>query len=129
MDSNEKKLVFFETIGSVLWFVMDSAWMFGSVTFAELLILPSVIFNFAIFFYTERSFSPFAVTAAMNAWLMMNILWMVGDMERAPILVFAAKITFGIGMLFLLVAFVKSRSSREVLVSVLRRFRRLRVKI
>ena len=116
-----------ETFGSVLWFLMDGFWMLNLALPAKAMVLPTLVVNFLVFRYTSRSFSAYAVVAAMNSWLVMNILWMVGDLDKDPAPLVAARAMFGLGMVMLLLAVAKDATNPERLAKVLAHFRRLRI--
>jgi hypothetical protein len=121
------KQVLVETIGSVLWFVMDGLWMLNQASPAKAMVLPTLAVNLFVFRYTKRSFSQFAIVAAMNAWLLMNIFWMVGDLDKNPRLIEFARALFGLGLVLLVLAIGRDAANPEALAKLLTRFRRLRV--
>jgi hypothetical protein len=67
-----------------------------------------------------------SVVAAMNSWLVMNILWVVGDLDKDPRPVAVARVLFVLGMVFLALAVGRDATRPERLTKVLARFRRLR---
>jgi hypothetical protein len=121
------KLALTETIGSVLWFVMDGFWMLSLALPAKMMVLPTLAFNLLVFRFTPRSFGHLSVVAAMNAWLMMNILWMAGDLDKDPRFVAAARVMFGLGLVLLALAAGRDAARPERLAKVLAHFRRLRI--
>lgn len=121
------RLVLVETVGSVLWFVMDGLWMLNQALPAKAVAAPALAVNLFVFRYTKHSFSQFAVVAAMNAWLVMNICWMVGDLDRDPRPLAVARVMFGLGMALLALAVAREAASPERLTRVLSHFRRLRI--
>ena len=118
------QLALTETIGSVLWFVMDGFWMLNLALPARLMVLPTLAVNLWVFRYTKRSLGQVCVVAAMNSWLVMNILWMLGDLAKDPRPVEAARVLFALGIVLLVLAVVRGG---EGLTKVLARFRRLRI--
>jgi hypothetical protein len=116
-----------ETVGSVLWFVMDGLWMLNQALPAKAMAAPTLAVNLLVFRYTKRSFSHFAVACAMNCWLVMNICWMVGDLDRNPQPLAAARVMFAFGIGFLAFAVGRNAMNRERLTQVLTHFRRLRI--
>ena len=115
-----------ETIGSVLWFIMDGLWMLNAAVGAKAMIVPTVLVNLFVFRYTRRSVSQFSVVAAMNAWLLMNVFWMAGDLDKVPGPLVVARTMFAVGVVLLVLA-VASAWRAEGVRQVLARFRRLRV--
>lgn len=124
---DQDKLMFVETVGSVLWFVMDGFWMLNSPAPAKTMIMPTLIVNLFVFRYTRRSLAHLAVVAAMNSWLAMNIFWMVGDLDKAPDLIAIARVLFASGILLLVVAVASTGLQRERLTKAMSHFRRLRI--
>ena len=119
----QEKLVLVETAGSVLWFAMDGFWMLNVGGAAKAMVMPTLAMNLLVFRYTRRTLSQVAVVAAMNSWLLMNICWMVGDLDRDPRALIAARVLFGLGIALLIIAVGRGASRPEVLA----RFRRLRM--
>lgn len=122
-----EKLAFSETVGSILWFFMDAAWMFEISFLAKVLITPTVLVNLSGFRYTERKLTGFFVTVAMNAWLIMNIFWMVSDLNKVDSLLIVARVMFIVGIGFLIAAIAKTGLDYQLLLEMLSRFRRLRI--
>ena len=123
----QNRLALVETLGSVLWFIMDGFWMLSQTLPAKGMVAPTLAVNLLVFRYTERSFSQYCVVAAMNSWLLMNICWMLGDLDKDPRPVAVAQMMFALGMLLLLLAVAKNVRHPERLVKGLTRFRRLRM--
>lgn len=120
-------LVVIEAIGSLAWFLMDGCWMLGLGGMARALVLPTVVAHWAAFRYTERSLVDMAVTASVNCWVLMNVLWMVADLEDRPVLLGPARVALGAGIVLLLLAALRARATGDLLKHTLGRFRRLRI--
>jgi hypothetical protein len=127
MENQQEKLVLVETVGSVLWFFMDGFWMLNQALAAKAMILPTLAVNLLVFRFTRQSLSQFSVVAAMNSWLAMNICWMVGDLDKDPKPVAAARVMFLLGIALLALAVARDATQPERLKNVLARFRRLRI--
>ena len=125
--AQHERLVLTETIGSVLWFLMDGFWMLALSGPAKAMVLPTLAVNLFVFRYTKRSFSQIAVVSAMNCWLLMNIFWMISDLDKDPRLMIVAQALFGLGILLLVAVVVRNAARGERLTQVLAHFRRLRV--
>jgi hypothetical protein len=123
----QQKQMLFETIGSVLWFFMDGCWMLNQAFAAKAMILPTLVVNLWVFRFARQSFSQFSVVAAMNAWLAMNIFWMIGDLDKDPRPLAAARAMFALGIVFLTLAVGREAMHPDRLAKVLTRFRRLRI--
>lgn len=122
-------MLFWETLGSVLWLLMDGGWMLGWEVAAFALILPCVAANLMVFRHTPRVVPVLAVTAAMNCWLGMNVIWMVADLRGMPSLLVVARVFLAAGCGLLLFAFSASRWRPDARAALLARFRRLRVQL
>lgn len=123
----QEKQILTETIGSVLWFVMDGLWMLNLALPAKSMVWPTLAVNLFVFRYTKRSLSQISVVAAMNAWLLMNIFWMWGDLDRDPRPLVIARVMFALGIVLLLVSAGKDAARPDRWIKVLARFRRLRM--
>ena len=123
----QDKLVLVETIGSVLWFIMDGFWMLNQAFAAKAMVIPTFVVNLLVFRYTKRSFSQYSVVAAMNSWLLMNVCWMVGDLDKDPRPITAARVLFALGIGLLGLAVGRDAMHPERLTKVLAHFRRLRI--
>ncbi|HXV26839.1 MAG TPA: hypothetical protein VD862_02350 [Candidatus Paceibacterota bacterium] len=126
MDEQSRKLAFWETVGSVLWFLMDACWMLEWSGAARLLIAPTVVPNLWAFRYTERSPAALAITAAMNSWLAMNCCWMVADLGGPPVLLTLARVFLGAGIVLIAFSVIVTLRERQSLLTILGRFRRFR---
>ncbi len=125
--TRDERLALAETFGSVCWFFMDAAWMVDWTTVARLLVVPTVLVNLAVFVWTERRLAHFAVTAAVNAWVGMNVTWMIEDLGGSPIFGVVARV-FGVAGVVLIGMALVASPWRETARIALRRFRRLRVR-
>ena len=121
------KLALTETVGSVLWFVMDGFWLLDQALPAKVMVLPTLTINLLVFRFTKRSFSHMSVAAAMNAWLVMNTFWMIGDLDKNARLVAIARGMFVVGLVLLGLAVARDATRPEGLTKVLASFRRLRI--
>ena len=126
-SARARRLVLLETTGSLLWFLMDGCWMLGLGGPARALALPTLAAHGLAFRYTERSAVELAVTGSVNCWVLMNVLWMVGDLEGRPDLLAWAQAAFAAGLALLLLAAVRARATGELFRRTLGRFRRLRM--
>ena len=126
MDEQSRRLALWETVGSVIWFLMDGCWMRGWGTLATVLILPTLLPNLMAFRYTERRPAPLAITAAMNSWLVMNCCWMVADLGGPKGLLTGGDAFFALGVALIGLACVMTLRAGGSLLDVLGRFRRFR---
>src|SRR5215218_3331684 len=70
----QDKLVLVETIGSVLWFIMDGFWMLNQAFAAKAMVIPTFVVNLLVF------------------------RWMVGDLDKDPRPITAARVLFALGI-------------------------------
>lgn len=156
MDTQLRTLALVETIGSILWYLMDGCWVLSALPdvpaptqwylapvavlistlklvawtpLAKAFIAPTFAVNLWAFRYTERTLSAMAITIAMNCWLGMNILCMLGDMNRHPELTLAGVQVLLLGLLCLLVACMRTRQIGQPFGDVAQRFRRFRLTV
>jgi len=122
----DPRMLFWETLGSVLWLLMDGCWMLEWGVPAAVLIAPCLAANLMVFRYTPRTSAILAVTASMNCWLAMNIAWMIDDLWTVPPLLIAARAFLAVACALLLFAFSNSRWRPEARAAVMAGFRRLR---
>jgi hypothetical protein len=121
------RMALVETVGSVLWFIMDGFWMLDLANPAKAMVLPTLVVNLIVFRYTRHSFTQSAVVGAMNSWLLMNICWMIGDLNKDPKPIEVARLMFGLGVGLLLLAIIRGAMQPGRLRDVLTHFRRLRM--
>lgn len=110
-----------DTINSIAWFAMDASWMLETPVISFAMIVPTVLS--AVFLcYIEKRATVTFINLAILSWICMNISWMfsevLGDAHYLPV----AKIFFGVGILFVFIAVVKSDNLTETF-SHFRRFR------
>jgi hypothetical protein len=110
-----------DTLNSISWFIMDSAWMLQWPTLAELMILPTVATGLVLL-YVEKRRSLLLINVAICCWILMNTFWMLGDTHGQPALLFTARALFALGVLSVLGAAHFSEDLRETF-SHFRRFR------
>lgn len=122
-----QKLMLVETIGSVLWFIMDGFWMLNQALPAKAMVLPALAVNLFVFRYTKASFTHISVVAAMNSWLVMNICWMWSDLDKDPRPLAVARMMFALGAILLVLAVARDAMHPDRLTRVLAHFRRLRI--
>lgn len=120
------RMLFWETVGSVLWLLMDGCWMLDWGVLAAVLIAPCLAANLMVFRYTPRAWAILAVTASMNCWLAMNVTWMIDDLWTVPALLVTARVFLVVACALLVFAFFHSRWHPEARNAVLAGFRRLR---
>jgi hypothetical protein len=119
-------LVVVETIGSIAWFAMDACWLLGARTPALVLAAPTLVLALLTFRYVSSRWPARLVTAAMAAWVMMNVLWMANDLGVVPWGEAAAKGCLALGAALVMLAFTLGRG--ETLGALAGRLRRMRLR-
>ena len=89
----------------IVWFIVPASWREGYVVTAVVIIL---------------------VACADTCWLILNILWAVGDLSKIPQALLTAKIFFAIGGLFCFIAFCLSEAGERLQFLILSRLRILK---
>lgn len=126
--TKEKKLEFYETNVSLLWFLMDGLWMMGWKIMPVILSFPAVVLGCLIFIYVDRTPRFLAITIAGSTWMFMDICWMIGDNFEIGIFNILSHIMFWITFLCLAYSLTKSKDYRESVTEVLSGFRRMKIK-
>lgn len=113
-----------ETIGTILWLIMDFVWMCG---FAEVAICLSVpvafIMVLACIKYEGTTASELYSLNASVCWIGMNSLWIMNEITEKEQYLFAAKITFLISGIFIFLSLRASKKEKEPV-----DFKRLKIK-
>lgn len=126
--TREKKLEFYETNVSLLWFLMDGLWMMGWKIIPAILAFPAAALGCLIFIYADRIPRFLAITIAGSTWMFMDICWMIGENFEIGIFNILSHIMFWITFLCLAYSLTKSKDYRESVTEVLAGFRRMKVK-
>lgn len=128
MAEREKKLALFETTCVVFWLLLDGFWLMQWHFLTYFSSAIAVIAGICIFFYVEKRVVPILIACADSSWLVMNILWAVGDLPDPDIVwcLTLSKIFFGLAVLFFVIAFFKSEAKTRTVNLLLRRLRLLR---
>lgn len=71
-------------ISAVPWLLMGRFWLQEDKLLALLFAFATVALNFAVFFFIRYSFYEIAGTIATNAWVLQDVVWMLGDLELVP---------------------------------------------
>lgn len=124
----EEMLVRIEVVCGVLWMLSDGSWLMQWQIVNLVAGILAIVCAVAIFFYQERRLVPMLVCCAGTCWLLMNVLWSVGDMAEPKIESFisTAQIMFFAALFFMAAAFMASKRGQDISHLVLRRVRLLR---
>lgn len=126
---NQKERPFFvskdvlDTINSFAWFMMDSSWMLQEKEFSLIMILPTIL-SAIILCYIEKRRSITFINLAILSWICMNVSWMFSDILDLSYYLTMAKVFFGVGILFILLAVMTSENVSDTF----SHFKRFRIK-
>ncbi|OGZ07397.1 MAG: hypothetical protein A3C93_03095 [Candidatus Lloydbacteria bacterium RIFCSPHIGHO2_02_FULL_54_17] len=122
----DKKLAFCEMWGSLFWFLADACWLFEWKIPLLVFALPAIALNLFVFRFIQKTWANICVTASMNAWVFMNILWAWGDLDASPQFIVWAKAFCVFGLLCLL--FSPAKGYADAGNALGRYFRRFRIR-
>lgn len=125
--TRDKKLELFESLGSVLWLLLDGFWMLEWSTPVAVLVIPTILCNLTTLAYVERANNSRVAVLIVNAWLLMNVFWILADMYSFSSGLIYAKILFGLSVGLLLFGMIRNRGYRHYVFLVFYRFRRFRM--
>ena len=123
-DTRKIRLGAAETTFGLSWFILDGSWLMNWRWLAYPVMVIAVASALARFIWLEKERVAIHVAASECAWLAMNAFWIVGDFEKIPWCITAAKIFLVLGLLILAKAYLLSRDRVQNLI--LRPIRRLR---
>lgn len=127
MTVPDKRLILFETLSTVAWFLMDASWMLGFKVGAIALSVVTVATCLLVMPFDEKRPSILLIDAAVTAWACMNVGWMLTDIgiwHRGQLV---ARVFLAIGGGLLLSALLAAYGDSQLLQAILRRFRRFRL--
>ena len=109
---NKIKYQTLETIGTIVWLLVDFVWMCGYTDIAILLsIVPFVTLASAFIFYNSGKRSERLGLLASWLWFFMNGLWILGDKNESWITI--AKLVFGMASIAVLLAMIYSKKEKD----------------
>jgi hypothetical protein len=113
-----------ESLGTIIWFLMDFVWMCGYNRIALALAIPAIILLIgACVKYNGKSKSELYALTASVFWFLMNFCWISSEIIEKDAYLIAAKLSFFIGCVFLFLTFRASRKEKEPV-----DFKRLKIK-
>ena len=122
-----RRLVLFDAVSTVAWFLMDAAWLMERPKLSVICAVPTLVACLLVAWYDERRPSLILADLAVFAWAGMNLGWMLNDTglwsDGKPL----SRVMLLVGALLLLAAILTARQSAEVILAILRRFRRFRI--
>ena len=125
-NSNTQKYRTLEIICVFFWFLLDGFWLMEWRIPTYLFSALAIAIAIWMFPYIKRNRVVILVACADFCWLVLNVLWAVGDMSKIEPALTAAKWLFLLGGLFCFAAFVLSDSHKRVHTLALSRLRVLK---
>lgn len=110
-----------DTVNSFSWFLMDASWMLQEKEISIAMILPTVLSAILLCFVEKRKTVIF-INIAILSWICMNVSWMFSDILALPFYLTMAKIFFGVGIAFIILAIATSENISDTF-SHFKRFR------
>ena len=127
MDSREVDRSFFvskdflDTLNSLTWFLADAFWMFGwNLLSLSVMLFPIV--SGLMLLYIDKRPTAFMINGAINCWIWMNTFWIFSELPGYEMTKSLSKVSFLLGLLFIVGAVLISKNMRETF-SHFRRFR------
>lgn len=113
-----------ETAGTACWLLMDVMWMLEWAAASTVLGAVTLLLHLAVFRFAPRTAAEWSANGAVTLWVLMNLLWMIGDQYERPELKSAALATVALSFVFLGVSVWKGGLTGPIL----QRFRRFRLR-
>jgi hypothetical protein len=115
-----------EILCVLFWFLLDGFWLmewkFLTYGFSVIAMATALL----MFRYIKRERVLVLIACADTSWLLLNILWAVGDLSKIHHALVAAKMLFVVGAMFCFLAFCATESSKRIHLLILSRLRILK---
>lgn len=108
------------------WFLLDGFWLMEWKFLTYLFSVFAIGIALWMFWHIKRERVVILVACADSSWLLLNVLWAVGDMSKIEPALTAAKWLFLAGGLFCFAAFISSESHKRFQALALSRVRILK---
>lgn len=122
-DKVSKLYVMLELWCVFLWFMLDGFWLLEWK-------IPTYVFSgaalwvaFAMFFWIRKEITVILVACADVSWLLFNICWAIGDLDKVPRFLTLAKTFFLLGIGMCTIAFGTAPVGQRLSTLVLSRIR------
>jgi hypothetical protein len=100
-----------ESIGTIMWLLVDFIWMCGFNVIALLIGIPTAIFLIgSCIFYSGNKKSERYVLIASAGWFLMNSVWIMSELGHKDIYLWIAKLFFIIACFFV---YLSLRASKK----------------
>jgi hypothetical protein len=120
---SEKIYTLLEICCVLFWFLLDGFWLLEWKNLTYAFSVLAVLVAIAMFFFIKRERVIVLIACADTSWLVLNILWAMGDLSHLKPALAWAKILFGVGFGFCVLAFAVSGQAEKLSVLVLSRLR------
>jgi hypothetical protein len=125
-ESQARIYTILEILCVFFWFLLDGFWLmeWKLLTYAFSVIALATAFLMFRFIKKERVI--ILIACADTSWLLLNVLWAVGDLSKVHNALVVAKALFLVGGLFCILAFCASESTKRLQLLILSRLRILK---
>lgn len=124
--STARTYTILEILCVFFWFLLDGFWLLEWKHLTYVFSVIAIITAALMFWFIKKERVIVMVACADTCWLILNVFWAVGDLSKIPQALLTAKIFFGIGGLFCLVAFLVSEARLRLHFLILSRLRILK---
>lgn len=125
-ESDSKIYTILEIICVFFWFLLDGFWLmewkYLTYGFSVLALATAV----AMFRFIKCEKVIVLIACADTTWLLLNVLWAVGDLSEIQTSIIAAKSLFLVGTLFCVLAFFAAEARKRIHLLILSRLRILK---
>lgn len=110
-----------DTLNSLTWFMADGIWMLGFHP-AALGMIGLTLLSGLCLLYIEKRPAVTCINLGILSWATMNMLWIASEYTKSERIQELTRISFGVGLAFIVAAAFVSKDVRETF-SHFRRFR------
>jgi hypothetical protein len=125
-NRSQKIYTILEILCVLFWFLLDGFWLLEWKFLTCFFSVIAILTAFVMFRFIKKERVLVLVACADTSWLILNILWAIGDFTRIPQATISAKIFFAIGCAFCFVAFCVSEAGERLQFLILSRLRILK---
>jgi hypothetical protein len=130
-DMNEKSVetktyTVLEILCVFFWFLLDGFWLMEWKALTYSFSVAAIATAFLMFAYIKREKVIVLIACADTSWLILNVLWAIGDLSKVAQALLAAKILFFVGGAFCALAFCATEARKRIQVLILSRLRILK---
>ena len=118
-----EKLTLLELLCVFFWFLFDGFWLMEWAWATYIGSFISLVLAVAIFFYIERELVAILISVVDTFWLIVNTFWAIFDFTKIGWTHDVAKVSFWLGAVLFVLAFIVGKPGKKVFQMVLLRFR------